>query len=192
MFQKRIEEIVLTLCVTIGFSACANRTVNTVTDSSAATPAMEQEAQLATSEGAHVVSRIQFDKGRTVLTPAAQTELNHAIEQARQMGKVDKVTIAVWSDVEYPLEEKKVSKVQLDIADKRGQEIENYFERNFNISDVQIHNMGKQPNAMARVFDSSDARLKEKLEAQKSASNDKGLFDNGSRVSSALVMVEVE
>ncbi|MFN8790255.1 MAG: hypothetical protein ACK5Y2_02230 [Bdellovibrionales bacterium] len=86
---RKWEDILLSLVLAVGFSACANRTLNTVSDSSVDTPAMPREAQLATSEDAHVVSRIQFEEGQSVLTPKAQTEINHAIEQARAMGQDD-------------------------------------------------------------------------------------------------------
>jgi len=189
---RKWEDILLSLVLAVGFSACANRTLNTVTDSSVDTPAMQREAQLATSEDAHVVSRIQFEEGQSVLTPKAQTEINHAIEQARAMGQVDRVSIAVWSDLEYPTNQKQVSGTQLELAELRGRELENYFRRNFNLRNVRIHNMGKQPNAVARTLNSSDARIKEKLQLDAAISQRQSRLAPEGRASSALILVEVE
>lgn len=189
--RKKIDEIVLTLCVTFAFSACANRTMTTM-EEGAKTPAMQKEVQAAEDVGAQVVSRIQFDEGRTSLTPEAREELNTAITKARSMGKVEKVTLAVWSDKEYPITQKKLSAKQIELANKRGEQIENYLEQSLNVGEVKFHNMSKQPNAMARIFDTADAQLKEKLMSAGMTPEEGGMVNGRGRASSALILVEVE
>lgn len=188
--MKKANEIVLTLCFSIGFSACTNRTINTVSDTSVNTPAMQQEAQLATQEGAHVISRIQFDQGRSTLTPGAQEELRKAVEQARSMGEVDEITVAVWSDMEYPTRQKKLSKTQLDLADKRADEVERFLDRNFDVDEIRVHNMAKQPNALSQILSTPDADLKQRLVSSGMVSDQES--GQMGRASSALIMVEVE
>lgn len=187
--RKRAEEITLALCVSIGFSACANRTINTVSDTSVNTPAMQKEAQAATESGAHVISRLEFDKGRTALTPEAQRELDEMVEQAREMGKVERITVAVWSDMEYPTDKRKLTQSQLNIAEKRGDEVEDYLEKHFDIGNVRVHNMAKQPGAIAQIFNTPDAKLKQRLVSAGITPED---GSGAGRASTALVMVEVE
>ncbi len=189
-FRRNLEEILLTLTVSLAFSACANRTMST-SDETVKTPAMQKEVSIAERQGAEVVSRVQFEKGSAALTPEARQELNTAIEQARTMGKVKDVTVAVWSDSEMPARGEKVSKQQVELASDRADEIENYIDDRFDIDNVKVHNMSREPNALAKVFSTADARFKEQLRREGVAPDTKDGTAQA-RASSALIMVDVE
>jgi hypothetical protein len=143
------------------------------------------------SPGSHVVSTIKFPLGQTKLTPAARTEIDKAVRLAQNNGEVEEVTVVVWSDQEFPAPGEKLPRAQVSLADKRGNEIENYLENRLNVDEVAIHNMAKQATYLGRAFGSADARLKQDLVKTGIAPVGDDIVSNR-RSSTALIMVRAE
>lgn len=175
---------------TLVIVACSSNRTSTVGEQPT-NPVTNKEVAVAETQGAHVVSSITFDKGKTELNQKAKEEINTAIWKARQQGEVDDVIVTVWADEPYPGKSRKLPQRQVDLADERGEQIEDYLEKNLDISDVKVHNMGKKPNALAETFKTADAELKDQLQKYGVASNGSAQT-KPSRVSTALIMVQVK
>lgn len=176
----------------LAVTACAHRdSTETTTDRDLV---QQKEQQVAAARGEQVVSNIKFSRGQTDLTPSARAELDRAITEARRMGNIDDVTVAVWSDVEYPARnQSKVSSKQLELADKRGEKIEDYIARHNDITGLQVsvHNMGKKPSYLADMFQTADAKLKQQLVSKGVVRSTDDPTVTG-QTSSALVFIKVK
>lgn len=150
-----------------------------------------QVEQVLTPAGEHVVSSIRFPMGQSKLTASARTELAQAVEAAKKSGGVEDVTVVVWSDREYPPKNQKLPKAQVNLAENRGEEIENYLEDDLATGSVSVHNMAKHPTAINRFLRTTDARLKKELVAAGIAPAADGAEVTG-RSSTALVIVQTK
>ncbi len=148
-------------------------------------------SDLSEHPGHHVVSTIKFPLGQSKLTPAARAEIDKAVRLAQNSGEVEEVTIVVWSDQEFPAPGEKLPRAQVNLADKRGNEIETYLEDRLNVDEVAIHNMAKQPTYLGRTFGTADARLKHDLVTSGIAPVGDEIVSNR-RSSTALIMVRAE
>lgn len=146
--------------------------------------------QAAADLDSQIVSSIRFGKGVRALSPAAKAEIDRAVDEALKRGDIAEVHVAVWPDAEYPAKQRKLPARQIDLADDRGDRIEDYLDDRIAGADVEIHNMAKRPSAIADLFNTDDATLKEKLAARGIASSKKapGL----ARASSALVFIKLK
>lgn len=111
---------------------------------------------------------IDFKKGVTDLTPDVQTKLRTLLEGARASGEVDKVHLAVWSDMAFPKGKAELPKNEKDLAEKRIDKIEAYLKESLSVSNVDSYSLADKANWLARTFNTSDAELKS-LFAQRGA-----------------------
>ncbi len=138
-----------------------------------------------------VVSKISFIPGQDGLSPEAASELQKAIADARKMGEIKTVEVAVWSDLEYPAKGQSLSKKQIELANQRAKNVEKLIDQVEPSSTVKTFNMAKQPNAFQKWVDTRDAHVKQKLASAgiTSPSPDGQASD---RASSALIFIEVK
>lgn len=148
--------------------------------------------QLAKDEGDAVVSIIKFEKNRHGLDDTARSEMDRAIQTAKDSGKIDKVTVAVWSDREYPGSIKRLNGKQMTLARERGLEIQKYLKENLKLGNVDIVNMAKAPSDLSKYLKSSDARLKDHLVSAGIAptTDDEPVLKG--RASTALILVKTK
>lgn len=148
--------------------------------------------RLAADRGDAVVSTIRFNKGSRDLSSGARAELEKAINLAKQSGAIDDVTVAVWSDEEYPAKNEKLPNSQVKLANERGDAIENYLDEKLDVDDVKVHNMAKRPSTFDTFIRRADTKLKQKLESEGLAPTtaDEPVF-NG-RSATALIMVHTK
>ena len=146
-------------------------------------------SELSEEPGNHVISTVRFPLGQSKLTPAARKELAKAIRLAENSGDVDEVTVVVWSDQEFPAPGEKLPRAQVNLADKRGDEIEDYLEDKLNIGSVAVHNMDKHPTYLGRYFNTEDARIKQDLVKTGIAPVGNDITTN-KKSSTALIMVK--
>lgn len=142
----------------------------------------------------HVVSTIRFQPGQENLNENAKTELQRSISEARSLGDIEDVTVAVWSDMEYPRNENaRLPRGQVKLAEKRGDRIETYLARDLDLSTyrVHVHNMGEKPAFLSSYFETADSELKQQLSAMGIAPSGEQQVVNG-RASSALVFIKTK
>lgn len=176
----------------LGLVACAGKPNKTEVVNEE--PVKTETQVLAEKRGDHVVSTIKFDRGQIQLSDAAKAELQKAVAEARARGDIDGVTVAVWSDVEYPKAQRKLSRGQVKLAEKRGEKIEDYLAEDMDVSSyrVSIHNMGQKPAFLSDYFETADAELKQQLTAMGIAPSGETPVAGSGHASSALVFIKLK
>lgn len=149
----------------------------------------QAEAAAAAQLDASYVSEIEFRKNTAALDIAARESLRRLVQEARKAGKIDEIKVAVWADRPYPsVGKQKLNEKERNLAYERARAIEDYLEE-LEVGDIDIYNMAERPNALERLMNTSDAKVKNVLESA-------GLSGPGtvlnSKTSRAVVMVVLE
>lgn len=141
--------------------------------------------------GASMVKEVSFEKNTDKLSDFQKTEIKNAINEASQKGKIDEVKILAWSDKEYPAEKGKQSKDDIKLAKKRIRHLKAYLKDELKVPDVDAYNMTERPNALEKLFNTSDAKIKNAAESTGAAPVDgnTGLFDLKAQASKGVVMI---
>jgi hypothetical protein len=154
---------------------------------------MNSETETAAmSLGAHASSQFAFEKGKTALSSEMQTELRKIVDQAKNSGKIGEIKVIAWADSEYPAEGTKAPKMQIKLADDRGEKIKRFLKKELKVSDVAVYNMAKRPNSLQELFNTQTAKIKSKMEttgAAPTTKGDTGMFGYKGKASEALVLV---
>lgn len=149
-----------------------------------------KEAMAAAELNRDVVVTINFLPGQNILVDSSKEQIEEAINEARKLGKVKNVDIAVWSDQDYPTGKEKLPRAQVDLARKRAKSIRQLIDVIEPDSDVKTFNMAKQPNSFQKWLKTRDAVVKNKLVVAGVVphANSSIIYD---RTSMALVFIEV-
>lgn len=141
--------------------------------------------------GASFVTEVQFSKGMAELTDASKKNLDELLTKARKAGEIDEVVVLAWADQAYPQKgEKTLSSDQVRVADHRRHAIKDYLKTVDRGLDVDTHNMAKRPNALQKLFETSDAKVKRAMEA--AGLGTKGTAKGELDKSKAIVMVVLD
>ena len=156
-------------------------------DATFAQPSAETNAAAREANASHV-AEVTFDKGSFVLTETSRAALTELVRQASATGKIDDVKVLAFADAAYPSDAKKeLSKGEQDLAKKRAEAISTFLKSELKVGDVDTYNMAERPNAIQKLVNSPEARMKRSLENAGVTSNEgKSLFGKTSR---AVVMV---
>ena len=167
-------------------------TASTKTVSSSEDSALHPEPvtiDAAAALNASAVAEISFKRNSAVLTNDARVSLDHVVSRAQDRGQVRDVKILAWADKDYPTKDaKRLPKRERDLAERRARAVKDYVATVFNLYKVDTYNMAKQPNTIARIFDTSDARVKQAIERAGIPHADSSAVAS-SKASRALVMV---
>lgn len=149
------------------------------------------------SLGAQHSTEVAFDEGKTDLKQDELNELKEIVNQAKSGGqKIEEIKIISWADREYPAEGSTAApNQQIKLADDRAEKIRNYLKKELKVSDVEVYNMAKRPNALQELFNTQTAKVKDTLEKTGSAPTTEegtGMFGLKGKTSEALVLVYTE
>lgn len=150
------------------------------------------EVEAAAQMNRSVVSTINFAKGRQVLTAQAAQEIQSAIAEARKMGEIKSIDVAVWSDQEYPKHGAELPRREVSLADERAENIEKLIDSASPEASVKTYNMAKEPNAFQKWVETRDAYLKTKLVETGVITSNGEAVPETKRASSALLFIEVK
>lgn len=141
---------------------------------------------------AHDFVEIEFAPGSAQLTLMSRVSLHALLQQASAAGDINKVLVMSWGDEELPSKNlRKLSPLQRKLADERNQTIRNYLINSRVGIDVDTYNMAKQPGVLARMFNTTDSRLKKSfIDAGLPTTADNPQYP--SKASHAVVLVRVE
>lgn len=103
---------------------------------------------------------IKFAHGNAVLSEADKATLRNLVNQAREKGVIDQVTVAAWADKALPAKGKKLTDTDRDLAQHRADAIKEYLKEAMKVSDVDTYNMAEDSNWLAKTFNTTDAELK--------------------------------
>jgi hypothetical protein len=111
------------------------------------------------------VADVKFAKGSAVLDDTAKAELDRVIAGAAAAGKIDEIKVLSWADAEYPADvQKALPKAQRDLASRRNRAMNDYIKAKTSGVDIDTYNMAERPNSLEKLFNTSDARIKQSLE----------------------------
>ena len=99
------------------------------------------EVEAAAQLNRSVVSTVAFVPGQKGLSPAAASEIQSALAEARKMGEIKTVEIVAWSDREYPVKGKALPKSQINLADERAKNVEKLVDQVEPSADVKRFNI---------------------------------------------------
>lgn len=106
---------------------------------------------------------VSFSKGQASLSDSEKSNLKTALAAAKRDVKVDRILVAAWSDSDLPRSsEVKLSKEANDLAESRGDAIENYLD-SLDAGDVEIFNMAEHANWFERMFKTDEAQIKKSM-----------------------------
>lgn len=153
--------------------------------------ALNNSKDAANRLGASGVQEISFGKDSANMTEAQKSEIRAAIAAAAKNGKIDEVKILAWSDKEYPSEKGQQMKSDEALAKRRLQGLESFVKKDLKISKVDTYNMTERPNALEKLFNTSDAKVKQTAEAGGAAPTEgnTGFFDLKSQASKGVVLI---
>ena len=127
---------------------------------------------------------ITFESGHSDLGAETKAKLNELMRDARRRGQVDEIKVIGWGDISYPpTGDEKAPRGQLDLARDRNRSIENYLLKGNYGVEIHSYNMAERPTALQELLKSSQAKVKDALEARGLAGK------NANRGSRAIVMV---
>lgn len=108
---------------------------------------------------------VDFEKGKSALTPATKDEITTFLNQARSQQPINEVYVAAYADAVRP-SDNSLSEHQQDLARRRAANIRNYIEQTHKY-DVSTFNMAKRADFISRLFAREDAKVKQDSQAPK-------------------------
>lgn len=157
--------------------------------------AERQAAALSSQIGGTQYTTVEFEKGRTRLTPLSKKHLNELAAKAkRDSREIDEIKILAWADKEYPDRGSKATTAEVILAKERAESIRNYLEKDLHSDEeIDTFNMAKRPGLMSKLVYGEDYQVKEKVEQ---AGATKTIRDDGSvsysKASKAMVIIDYE
>ncbi len=138
---------------------------------------------------------LEFNKGKTELTAHDKKELEQFAKKVDQDGReVSDIKILSWSDREYPVKAEKINKSDVKMANKRADEIEDYFKDVLDVDhSFKTYNMAKRPSKIDELIKTEDYKTKnifEKTGAMPTSSSNEMARLMSDKASKALIMVE--
>jgi CHAD domain-containing protein len=135
-------------------------------------------------------SIVTFEKGMASLKADAMEQIKKTIEEAKATGPIREIKVVSWADQEYPASGEKASKESIKLAEARNDSVKRYL-KTLKVGSVRSYNMARRPNALQELFHTSQAKVKDKMEATGEApkQNDTGLFGINAKASDSLILV---
>lgn len=183
-------KLAMTVISTLTLASCASEEKKT---EAAAKAGVSMEAkQLAAEEKAPYVAEFSFKKGSSALSPDAKNTLGGLITKAQSAGKINEIKVVTWGDSEYPsVHTKKLSKSEVDLVQKRNNNIENFIEDTSKGSTVKTISMAERPGAISEFIGANDAQVKKSLEQAGIPTTDTSV-KTPSKASRSIVIISLE
>lgn len=172
-FTKTYQKLVYLVAISFSLAAlasCASTPQNTepMPEQNGPRISYTEEAEsrsitnaAANEVGAHSFVEIQFQTGSAILTSTSKASVDKLISKAKAEGKtIDEVMVMSWADQEFPSNNiKKLPAPQMRLAERRNQALKNYIKATQPVP-VESYNMAEQSSAFAKIFNSTDSKLK--------------------------------
>lgn len=183
-------KLAMAVISTLTLASCASD--DKKTEASAKTGVSMEAKQLAAEEKAPYVAEFSFKKGSTALSADAKNALGGLITKAQSAGKINEIKVVTWGDSEYPsVHTKKLSKSEVDLVQKRNNNIENFIEDASKGSTVKTISMAERPGAISEFIGSNDAQVKKSLEQAGIPTTDTSV-KTPSKASRSIVIISLE
>lgn len=167
----------------------------TLTSVSAFALVSSETKDVATRLGAVETIEVSFDAGSSTLSEAQKKDLARSVNQQKQKGTISRVDILAWSDKEYPMPNAKHEKGDIDLANRRANEVKKYLTDTKTVTSTDSYNMAERPNRLEEALKMADARVKDSMEAggaAPSTDSQTGLFGQKGQAQKVVVLVHMK
>jgi hypothetical protein len=140
-----------------------------------------------------LTAEFDYEKGSPFLDSSDRKTIDELVSRAKKRGEITEVKVLTWADREYPPEGSKADRKERDLASKRADKVRDYLKNTHKVGDVDTYNMAERPNALEKLFSSTEYEVKASAENAGTAPTEKrlnALRTNG-RASSALLVVQL-
>lgn len=134
------------------------------------------------------LTEVSFLVGSATIDSIDQKKISSLIKQAKSFGEIDTVKLVTWADRGYPRKDEKVSKDQISLADRRNKNMKNYIKSLDKKLSVDTYNMTERPNAIDRLMNTDNLKIKRSLERAGITEVD-GVINSPAKERKAIVMV---
>lgn len=124
---------------------------------------------------------VMFDQGATKLSAETQQTIENLLTEAKAKGAIDEVKVIAWGDTDRG--NGKLPKDEIELADKRTEELKSFVKQKTTDVSVSTINMAKKPGALYDLLNHSNKVVRDQLDRTGLAAKEGG---KGSR---AIVMV---
>lgn len=184
--MKNKTKIILLSLSALALGACSS--VHKTGEKDASNVSQESK-HVAIAQDASYVTELSFDESSANLDSSSKKKLDEILSRAKSDGKIDEVKVISWSDREYPTEKRgKLSKAQNELAERRANNIKKYLMGADQSLDVDTYNMAQRPNAVSKLFNTDNAKIKKSLEAAGIA-HDRSDNDYPTKAGKSTIMV---
>jgi hypothetical protein len=129
----------------------------------AETASIEAKMAAAQSESSDV-AEVKFTQGETGLEKSEIQKLKDGLTQAQKKHKINRVTVAVWSDSEMP-DDGDLPDPEVSLAKERGQKLRTQLKTFDSNLRVKVINMAEKPGAIKTFLKSESVRIRDTLES---------------------------
>lgn len=120
-----------------------------------------KEGKTHMDEKAYHSGVVEFQPQMAELTADDKEKIKSMVETAKENGELERVSVAVWSDKEFPAPEgQSFTEEDRALTQERIDLIESYLKEDLNVSGVETFHMGKESNRLAQFFNTDEAELK--------------------------------
>ena len=152
--------------------------------------ASQVQAEDFTSRQIGPYTTLSFETGQSALTSYSKELLRNVVRKASDIGKIEEIQTAVWSDNPAPNGSEELAKADITLAEKRVNSIKNYISHTLKVSDVSTYNMAERANWLARTFNTDQAQLKSEIGRDTYMSKEQfQIFKDHGQASRAVVLV---
>lgn len=130
------------------------------------------ESSATTEEVSHEKERksfaieVSFEKNSAELTQTARTKLSALYEEVRALGKLEKVKVITWGDVDYPaIYSKKTALSEVDLVVERNKSLLIFLDELTPKTNVQFSNMAERSASISHYFADENESTRKSLEA---------------------------
>lgn len=163
-----------------------------VDSKAAASEQAPESVQAAAKMNASLVTEVSFGEASADLTDDARTALKNMVADAKKRGEIDEIKVVAWADQEYPAnQQSQLSRADRELAKRRADSVEQYLKNALEVSDVDTYNMAERPNSLENLLNTSDAQVKNGMEAAGIPTTASEARELG-KASRAVVMVIME
>lgn len=153
---------------------------------------LDKTSRATAMAGGESFTEIEFEPGKDALTQSSREKLRQFSNDVTAQGReIDEIKVLAWSDRSYPTSQQKASKQDIDLADKRASNIEEFLEKDLNNrGDVDTFNMAKRPYKVSEILRTDDYETKTLFERAGVASSEGELTSD--KTSKAVIFVTYE
>lgn len=130
---------------------------------------------------------VSFQPGASALSTESKIQLQNFVKRAKEVGRIDEVKVAAWSDNPAPKEGEELSKQDKELAAQRAASIQEYL-KDLKVKAGDTYNMAERASWVSRLFHTDSAKLKEELNKDGTTKDEFQIIKNNGEPSKVVVL----